>query len=119
MLQVGDDAFAALLGRPIPNPKWDRSAPIGFNDTISQGVYLKGGFGRWVYNIISFSRNVMLAAGKKELANSTMFVMNMPWRGVSRMSGVISDEQMMALLDVINRKKGGLRTFLKRTFRKQ
>ncbi len=118
VLQVGDDAFAALLGRPIPNPNWDRSAPIGFNDTISQGVYLKGGFGRWVYNVISFSRKVMLAAGKKELANSTMFVMNMPWRGVSRMSGVISDEQMMALLDVINRKKGGLRTFLKRTFHK-
>ena len=118
VLQVEDDTFAALLGRPIPNAKWDRSAPIGFNDTISQGVYLKGGLGRWVYNVISFSRKVMLAAGKKEMANSTMFVMNMPWRGVSRMSGVISDEQMMALLDVINRKKGGFRAFLKQTFHK-
>ena len=118
VLKVEDDAFAALLGRPIPNAKWDRSAPIGFNDTISQGVYLKGGLGRWVYNVISFSRKVMLAAGKKEMANSTMFVMNMPWRGVSRMSGVISDEQMLALLDVINRKKGGFRAFLKQTFHK-
>jgi hypothetical protein len=52
------------------------------------------------------------------MANSTMFVMNMPWRGVSRMSGVISDEQMLALLDVINRKKGGFRAFLKQTFHK-
>jgi len=47
-----------------------------------------------------------------------MFVMNLPWRGVARMSGVLSDEQVLALIDMINRRKGGFRNFLKQTFRK-
>ena len=59
-----------------------------------------------------------MALEKKELGNNVMFVMNLPWRGVARMSGVLSDEQVLALIDMINRKKGGFRSFLKQTFRK-
>ena len=116
--QVSDESFAALLDHAIPAAKWDRSAPIGFNDTISQGEYLEGGIGRGIYNLITFVRNVLMALEKKELGNNVMFVMNLPWRGVARMSGVLSDEQVLALIDMINRKKGGFRSFLKQTFRK-
>lgn len=116
--QVGDESFAALLGHAIPSAKWDRNAPIGFNDTISQGAYLDGGLGKGIYNLIAFARNVLMALEKKELGNNVMFVMNLPWRGVARMSGVLSDEQVLALIDVINRKKGGFRNLLKQTFRK-
>ena len=59
-----------------------------------------------------------MATGKKEAANNMMFVMNLPWRGVSRMAGALTDEQVMAILDMINRKKGGFRTLLKLSFRK-
>ena len=104
--------------REIPPAKWDRTAPIGFNDTISQGEYLKGGFGRFVYNLIMLVRKIMFAFGKKEVGNNVMFVMNLPWRGVARMSGVMSDEQVFALLDVINRKKGGFRKLMKLSFKK-
>ena len=110
---ISDESFAALLGREIPNTKWDRSAPIGFNDTISQGAYLDGGLGKGIYNLIALVRNVLMAVEKKELANNVMFVMNLPWRGVARMSGVLTDEQVLALIDVINRKKGGFRKLLK------
>jgi len=116
--QVNDESFAALLGHAIPAAKWDRSAPIGFNDTISQGEYLEGGIGKGIYDLITFVRNVLMALGKKELGNNVMFVMNLPWRGVARMSGVLSDEQVLALIDMINRRKGGFRNFLKQTFRK-
>ena len=116
--QVNDESFAALLGHAIPATKWDRNAPIGFNDTISQGEYLEGGIGRGIYNLIAFVRNVLMALEKKELGNNVMFVMNLPWRGVARMSGVLSDEQVLALIDMINRKKGGFRNFLKQTFQK-
>ena len=116
--QVGDESFAALLGRAIPAARWDRNAPIGFNDTISQGEYLDGGLGKAVYNLIAFVRNVLMVLEKKELGNNVMFVMNLPWRGVARMSGVLSDEQVLALIDVINRKKGGLRKLLKQTLRR-
>lgn len=66
-----------------------------------------------IYNLISLVRNVLMAVEKKELANNVMFVMNLPWRGVARMSGVLTDEQVVALIDVINRKKGGFYNFLK------
>ncbi len=113
IMNVPDESFAALLGRPIPESKWDRSAPIGFNDTISQGEYLEGGLGRHLYGLISFVRKTLLAAGKKEIANNVMFVMNLPWRGVARMAGVLTEEQVYAMLDMINRKKGGLRKFVR------
>ena len=116
--QVSDESFAALLGHPIPNANWDRSAPIGFNDTISQGEYLDGGLGKGIYNLIAFVRNVLMALEKKELGNNVMFVMNLPWRGVARMSGVLTDEQILALLDIINGKKGSWRNFLRQLCRK-
>ena len=116
--QVSDESFAALLGHAIPAAKWDRNAPIGFNDTISQGEYLEGGIGKGIYNLIAFVRNVLMALEKKELGNNVMFVMNLPWRGVARMSGVLTDEQVLALIDMINRRKGGFRNFLKQTLQK-
>ena len=116
--QVNDESFAALLGHAIPAAKWDRNAPIGFNDTISQGEYLEGGIGKGIYNLIAFVRNVLMALEKKELGNNVMFVMNLPWRGVARMSGVLSDEQVLALIDLINRRKGGFRNLLRHTFHK-
>ena len=116
--QVSDESFAELLGHDIPSAAWDRHAPIGFNDTISQGKYLDGGLGKGIYNLISFVRNVLMAVEKKELGNNVMFVMNLPWRGVARMSGVLSDEQVLALIDMINHKKGGFRNLLKHTFQK-
>ena len=110
-----DDSFQALLGHPIPQATWDRTAPIGFNDTLSQGQYLPGGFGKFLYKLILAVRSVFMALGKKELANNMMFVMNLPWRGVARMSGVLQDEQVFAILDMVNRKKGGLRKLIAST----
>ena len=38
--------------------------------------------------------------------------MNMPWRNVARMSGFLGDEQVLALLEIVNRRKGGLKKFI-------
>ena len=110
---ISDESFAALLGRAIPDTKWDRNAPIGFNDAISQGVYLKGGFGRFMYCLIEGLRRGLILVGQKEKANDVMFIMNMPWRNVARMSGVLGDKEVLALLDVINRRKGSFKKFIK------
>ena len=109
---VPDESFRALLGRPIPQASWDRSAPMGFNDTLSQGEYLSGGFGKWIYRLILAVHDVLMAIGKKELANNVMFGMNLPWRGVARMSGFLQEEQVFAVLDMVNRKKGGFRRLI-------
>ncbi len=113
VLNITDESFETLLGYPIPNTNWDRKAPIGFNDTIGQGIYLDGGLGKGIYNLVAFVRNSLVALGKKELANNVLFAMNLPWRNVGRMSGVLTDEQVYALLDIINRKKGSVGVFLK------
>lgn len=109
---VPDESFRALLGRPIPQASWDRSAPMGFNDTLSQGEYLSGGFGKLIYRLILAAHDVLMAFGQKELANNVMFGMNLPWRGVARMSGFLQEEQVFAVLDMVNRKKGGFRRLL-------
>ena len=110
--RVPDESFRALLGRPIPQASWDRSAPMGFNDTLSQGEYLSGGFGKWIYRLILTVHDVLMAFGQKELANNVMFGMNLPWRGVARMSGFLQEEQVFAVLDMVNRKKGGFRRLI-------
>ena len=40
--EVPDRAFALLLGRPIPEAKWDRSAPLTLQDSFYQLSYAKG-----------------------------------------------------------------------------
>ena len=102
---ISDESFAALLGREIPPAFWDRSAPIGFNDTIAQGAYLKGGIGKLIFDLIDMSRRALLAFGMKDKANGIMFILNMPWRNVARMSGVLTDQQIKALLKIINRRR--------------
>ena len=115
---VSDESFAALLGHPIPDAKWDRNAPMGFNDTIGQCRYLPGGFGKQLCRLIFMVRKLLMAVGKKELANNVMFVMDLPWRGAARMSGVLTEAQVMALIRMANREKGGFRKFLAATFRR-
>lgn len=109
--QIPDASFAALLGREIPPAHWDRTKPLGFNDAISQGEYLKGGLGKGLYNLIRFIRGFLLFIGQKKAANDVMFAMNLPYRGIARMSGVLHDDEVHALLKVINRERGGWRAF--------
>lgn len=112
---VSDESFAALLGREIPNSRWDISVPIGFNDPIAKCAHLSGGFGKFLFNLLSLIRKGLWSIGKREVSNNVLFVINLPWRGVARMSGVLTDGQVYALLDVVNRKKGGWRKLLKVT----
>ncbi len=108
---VPDESFAALLGREIPPAQWDPAAPVGFNDAISRCAKLNGGLGKTIYRTISLLQRALRAVGQKERANSLMFIMDLPWRGIARMSGVLRDEQVYALLSVINREKGSWRAF--------
>ena len=111
---IPDAAFEALLQRPIPQHNWDRSAPFGFNDCVSQGEYLKGGLGKAIYNGVRLVRNGLLLCGKKMAANNFMYILDVPYRNIARMT-VFNDEQVYALLKVVNREKGGVRAFINAT----
>ena len=110
---IPDESFAALLGRELPGDDRGHNPVIGFNDPISLGARLSGGVGRIVYEVLNLSRRVLWALDLREKANNLMFVMDMPWRSVGRMFSNLDDEQVYALLDVINRRKGSIVKFLK------
>lgn len=110
---VSDESFRALLGRTPPAPYWARTASLGFNDTIYQGQYLPGGLGRLLYRALELCCRSMAAIGRRDIANNVRFLLSMPYRNLARLSGLFTDRQIYALLDVINRKEGGLKTFIK------
>ena len=112
---VPDTAFEALLGRPIPQHNWDREAPFEFNDCVSQGEYLRGGLGKAIYNGVRLVRNGLLLCGKKMAANNFMYILDVPYRNIARMTEIFNDEQVYALLKVVNREKGGVRAFINAT----
>lgn len=112
---IPDTAFEALLGRPIPQHNWDREAPFEFNDCVSQGEYLRGGLGKAIYNGVRLVRNGLLLCGKKMAANNFMYILDVPYRNIARMTGIFNDEQVYALLKVVNREKGGVKAFINAT----
>lgn len=112
---VPDAAFEALLGRPIPQHNWDREAPFEFNDCVSQGEYLRDGLGKAIYNGVRLVRNGLLLCGKKMAANNFMYILDVPYRNIARMTEIFNDEQVYALLKVVNREKGGVRAFINAT----
>ena len=110
---IPDEAFEALLGRSIPEDDRGIDPIIGFNDPLSMGGMLTGGVGRFVYDVLSRCYCLLWRLNMREKANNLMFVLDLPWRGVARMSGFLEDEHVYALLDVINRKKGGWKKLIR------
>lgn len=46
--------------------------------------------------------------GNTEGANNTEFALNLPYRGLARFTGAVTEVQVKALLRAANREKGGL-----------
>ena len=99
--QVGDQEFAALLGRPVPESRWDRTAPLTLNDTFAQLQYARGWVGRQVYRVLKGQADRAGAAGKPDL--NALFRLSMPFRGVAKMTGGAVDMDMArALVAIFN-----------------
>ncbi|MCY9291104.1 fibronectin type III-like domain-contianing protein, partial [Bacillus haynesii] len=98
------EEFETLLGRKAPNPKWDRTKPLGYNDTIEQCQYAKGVSGRLIYFAIIFVHWFLRKIGKRSIANLIMMSFyHMPFRGIARMTGGIVNMPMLdGILMVVN-----------------
>ena len=116
---VSDESFAALLGHDIPPARWEERGAVDFNDAISRGKYLPGGLGKGLYNALEAARRVMNLVGSKENAGNLMYVLDMPWRNAARMANVFSDDQIKALLKIVNKEKNGWKHFLAETKKKR
>lgn len=114
--QVGAVEFEQLVGRPLPVADWDRSRPLGYNDTIEQCQYAKGAIARLAYHGIVFAHWFLRKIGKRSAANLIMMsIYHLPFRGIARMTGGAVNMPMVdGLLMMANgRFFGGLRHFLK------
>lgn len=96
--------FERLLGRPLPPADWNHTGPLTRQNTIEQ-TRGRGGFASLLYFVVDRSRAVLLALGKPLHANNTRFVLELPFRSASRMSGGAMDEPMLdGLLLMVNRR---------------
>lgn len=80
---VTDEAFSALLGRPIPDAAWG-SGPLGLNDPLDRLAVARSGLARFAFGILDRRRRAS-AAGMPDL--NILFLLNAPFRVISKMSG--------------------------------
>jgi len=102
--EIPDEELERLLGRTLPRANWDKKAPLTLNDTIGQAQY-KRGFGRLVYNGIRLFRWFLRVRGEPTKANYVMFLIDLPFRSVTRFTrGRISPDMMDGLMTMVNGK---------------
>lgn len=93
---VSLEEFEILMGRKVPVSTWDKSKDLGYNDTISQCRYAKGGFARFAFRMIVFAHWFLIKIGKRDMANMIiMSVYHMPFRGIAKMTGGIINMPML------------------------
>ena len=96
---VSDSDFEKLLSRPIPDGKW--SGLLTENDAICQLYYAKSGLARLVYKILTNLKNIAEAKGKPDL--NILFIYNMPFRAIGKMSGgMVSRKMVDDILFMVN-----------------
>jgi len=94
--KVSQAEFEQLLGFNVPVSTWDRSRPLGYNDTVAQCQYAKGVVARLAFQLIRFSYWFLRKIGKRSTANIIMMsIYHMPFRGIARMTGGIINMPML------------------------
>ncbi|RXR28180.1 glycosyl hydrolase [Oerskovia turbata] len=100
--RVPDDEFAALLGRTPPAQDWPAGRPLTRADIIAQARG-RGGVGGGLVRLIDTAGRLLMLLGRPHAANNTRFVLDLPFRSVSRMSaGKVDDAMLDAFLLMVN-----------------
>lgn len=97
--KISDEEFKELLGREIPDGKWN--GKLGINDAICQMYYAKSHLAKRVYKYLYKIKKKSEQQGKPNL--NILFIYNMPFRGIAKMTGgVVSMEMVYGIVDVVN-----------------
>lgn len=98
---VSDEEYRYLYGRELPPAKWDTSGKLDKNDAICQMYYAKSYLARFICFIL---RRIKKASEKKGKPNlNILFIYNMPFRGLSKMTGGAMNEGMIdGLVEIVN-----------------
>lgn len=104
--KISEAEFESLIGYKVPDAAWDRTKPLGYNDTIAQCQYAKGFAARFAFHAIVFAHWFLMKIGKRSTANLIMMsIYHMPFRGVARMTGGMINMPMLdGILQMVNGK---------------
>lgn len=99
--QVPNDQYAALIKRDIPAARWDKTLPLTLNDSFAQLFYAKGWVGRFTYFVLNKLKRRSEKKNQPDL--NLLFIFNLPFRGVAKMTGGLVDIAMAeGLLKIFN-----------------
>ena len=89
--RISEEEYQNLLGRPVPDGHW--GGELTRNDAICQLYYAKTGAARLVYKILTHMKEKSEAKGIPDL--NILFVYNMPFRALAKMSGGLMSDRMV------------------------
>ena len=89
--RISEVEYRDLLGHPIPDGYW--GGELTRNDAICQLYYAKTGAARLVYKILTHMKEKSEAKGIPDL--NILFVYNMPFRALAKMSGGLMSDRMV------------------------
>ena len=98
---VPDSQFQTLLGRPIPRRDWDTKAKLTMNDSLSQLFYAKNPVARTAGKILQRKKEKSQEKGSPDL--NILFIQNMPFRALAKMTGgMVTMDMAASILDICN-----------------
>lgn len=89
--RISGEEYRKLLGRPVPDGHW--GGELTRNDAICQLYYAKTGAARLAYKILTRMKEKSEAKGIPDL--NILFVYNMPFRALAKMSGGLMSDRMV------------------------
>lgn len=89
--RISEEEYQNLLGRPVPDGHW--GGELTRNDAICQLYYAKTGIARLAYKILTRVKEKSEAKGIPDL--NILFVYNMPFHALAKMSGGLMSDRMV------------------------
>lgn len=97
---ITDAEFAAILGRGVPPSRWVPGS-LGINDALCQMRVARSGLARFAFRILDGMKS--RAEAKHEPDLNLLFLYNMPFRSIAKMTnGAVSIEMVEAIVTIVN-----------------
>ena len=101
VLEVTDEEFGQLLGRPVPKDTWVKGQELTAEDPVSKLRYAKGALARLICSVLERQLKKAEKKGKPDL--NLLFLYNMPIRALSKMSnGAVDMSMIQGILQIVN-----------------
>lgn len=96
---VKDAEFEQLLGYPLPDGTW--GGELDINDAVCQLYYAKSRLARLIYKFLTARVKYCEKKGRPDL--NLLFIYNLPFRGIAKMTGgMVSMEMVRGMVTIVN-----------------